>query len=82
MAKRFSVHFSGNVEHSNCQPKGISLPPNNEFYGNASTLKTAKGYISRIKKNYTSLCPHNFRIYDMWADVDDIYKDALIYQED
>lgn len=30
----------------------------------ASTLKTAKGYISRIKRLYPSQAPHNFRIFD------------------
>ncbi len=33
----------------------------------ASTLKTAKGYISRIKKRYPSQAPHNFRIFDTEA---------------
>ena len=82
MSKRFSVHYSGNRDHRHTQPKGISLPPNDEFYGNASTIKTAKSYISRIKKHYADQEPHNFRIYDMWSDVDDIYKDACVYQRD
>ena len=33
----------------------------------AATLRTAKGYISRIKKRYPSQNPHNFRIFDMEA---------------
>ena len=34
---------------------------------NASTMKTAKGYIARIKKLYPSQHPHNFRIFDYEA---------------
>ena len=34
---------------------------------NASSLKTAKGYINRIKKLYPSQHPHNFRIFDLEA---------------
>ena len=34
---------------------------------NASSMKTAKGYISRIKKYYPSQHPHNFRIFDREA---------------
>lgn len=36
-------------------------------YGDAGTMKTAKGYISRIKKNYPTQQPHNFRIFDRMA---------------
>jgi len=42
--------------------------PTHECWGTrASTLKTAKGYISRIKKRYPSQNPHNFRIFDIEA---------------
>ena len=36
----------------------------------ASTLKTAMGYISRIKKLYPSQNPHNFRVFDRQAPVE------------
>lgn len=36
-------------------------------YGEGSTMKTMKGYISRIKKQYPSQNPHNFRIFDREA---------------
>ena len=42
--------------------------PTHAYWGaEASTLKTAKGYISRIKKLYPSQNPHNFRIFDRQA---------------
>lgn len=39
-------------------------------YGRANSLKTAKSYISRIKKVYAEDNPRNIRIYDSWGDVD------------
>ena len=42
--------------------------PNHEcVQTGASTLRTAKSYISRIKKRYSSQNPHNFRIFDTEA---------------
>lgn len=44
---------------------------NNHSYGtHASTLRTAKGYIGKVRKLQASENPRNFRIYDCWADVD------------
>lgn len=40
------------------------------LYGNASTVKTAKGYISRCKREMKQYNPRNFRIYDSYGDVD------------
>ena len=51
------------------------------IYGNASSIKTAKGYIRRCKKenNYN---PRNFRIFDSWADVDpETDFVSCVYQE-
>ena len=42
---------------------------NEHTYGFASTLKTAKNYISRIRKQEAEYHPRNFRIYDSYADV-------------
>lgn len=42
----------------------------NHHYGYASTLKTAKQYISKVRKNEADRNPRNFRIYDHWADID------------
>ncbi len=36
-------------------------------YGFGSSMKTMRGYISRIKKKYPSQNPHNFRIFDYEA---------------
>lgn len=52
---------------------------NEHFYGNASTIKTAKGYISRIRKNYASENPRNFRIFDCWTAYEEPAK--IIYEE-
>lgn len=39
-------------------------------YAAASTVRTAKGYISHCRKKQAQYHPRNFRIYDHWADVD------------
>ena len=80
--KRFAVHYSGNRDHSHTMPKSSTLPMDDEFYGSASTLKTAKRYISEIRKLCADQKPHNFRIYDMRSDVCNIYRDACVYQRD
>lgn len=36
----------------------------------SNSLKTAKGYISRIKKEYAEDNPREFRVYDVDADID------------
>ena len=36
-------------------------------YGQGSTMKAVKGYISYAKKRYPSQRPHNFRIFDREA---------------
>lgn len=52
-------------------------------YGNASTIKTAKNYIRKIRTNMANDNPRNFRIFDSWADVEGstgfvpcVYKEA------
>ena len=52
-------------------------------YGNASTIKTAKQYIRKCRKNEAKYNPRNFRIYDSWADVDpETDHVPCVYQED
>lgn len=52
-------------------------------YGDASTLKTAKSYISRVKKRYPEENPRNFRIYDSWGDVsEDTGFVPCVYKEE
>ncbi|MEG0578375.1 MAG: hypothetical protein RR490_00420 [Niameybacter sp.] len=36
-------------------------------YGNASTVKTAKGYIAKAKRELVDENPRNFRVYDCWT---------------
>lgn len=54
------------------------------FYGaDASTIKTAKQYIRRVRKTEAQHNPRNFRIYDTYADIDPITDYAVcVYQED
>lgn len=50
---------------------------------NASTIKTAKSYISRIRKKYAEENPRNFRIYDSFADIDPLTGTVpVVYQKD
>ena len=49
----------------------------------ASSIKTAKMYINRCRKQKAQYNPRNFRIYDHWADVDPITNYVpCVYQED
>ena len=59
--KRYFVEFESDR---------IICRSNNHEYGRANSLKTAKGYISRIKKAFAEDNPRNIRIYDSWGDVD------------
>ena len=53
------------------------------IYGNASTIKTAKGYIGRCRKANAMHNPRNFRIYDSFGDVDpETDFVPCVYQED
>ena len=52
---------------------------NEHFYGNASSIKTAQAYISRIRKEYASENPKNFKIFDCWTDCGEPAK--LVYEE-
>lgn len=40
------------------------------FYGYASTIKRAKGYIREVKERYADQNPRNFRVYDGYGDID------------
>lgn len=53
------------------------------IYGNASTVKTAKGYISKCRKNNAEYNPRNFRIYDTWGEIDPATDHVpCVYRED
>ena len=52
-------------------------------YSQTNSLKTAKKWISEIKKIHAKDNPHNFRIYDHWADVDpETHYVPCVYQQD
>lgn len=60
-----------------------NIGAHNHIYGDASTIKTAKQYINRCKKNEAKYNPRNFRIYDTYADVDPVTNYVpCIYRED
>ena len=42
----------------------------NHTYGFASSIKTARQYISQCREKESRYNPRNFRIYDTYADVD------------
>lgn len=55
----------------------------NHYYPtHANSIKTAKGYIRKIRKECADENPRNFRIYDMWADVPQDEPALVVYQED
>lgn len=70
--KRFYLEFESNR---------IICGSNIHIYGYASTLKTARGYISRCRKIYANDNPRNFRIFDTQADVPEDEPVPCIYSE-
>lgn len=61
----------------------ICCGSHNHEWAMASSIKTAKQYISRCKKEMAQYNPRNFRIYDHWADVDpETNYVPCVYQED
>lgn len=59
--KRYSMRYESDE---------VYFGTNDHEWGMASTIKTAKQYISRCKKLKAQYNPRNFRIYDHYADVD------------
>lgn len=56
---------------------------NDHEWGRASTVKTARGYISKVRKTLHSENPRNFRIYDAFGEVEPTTNHApCVYQED
>lgn len=50
-------------------------------WGSASTLKTAKGYIAKCRKEDAELHPRNFKIFDITQD-DEFGHALCVYAED
>ena len=61
--KRYSMHYESDE---------IVCGSTDHHYGYANTIRTAKQYIARVRKNQADQNPRNFRIYDTWADADPI----------
>lgn len=51
------------------------------IWGFASTIKTAKGYIGRCKKQNAEYNPRNFRIYDTLGDAPEGQHVPCVYSE-
>lgn len=50
--------------------------------GNASTIKSAKAIISRVKKEQAEHNPRNFKVYDSYADIDEATNHVpAVYEE-
>ena len=50
--------------------------------GRGNSMKTMKGYIKRIRKEQAEYNPHDFRVYDVDADVPYDEPAPCIYRED
>lgn len=50
-------------------------------WGFASSVKTAKGYISRCRKECAEYNPRNFRVYDTWGNIEDCGHVPCVYSE-
>lgn len=78
--KRYSLEFESDKINNFSSREDFRY---SHFYGFASTIKTAKSYISRVKKTYAEDNPRNFRIYDHYADVDPVTDYVpVVYQQD
>ena len=56
---------------------------NEHTYGFASSLKTARAYISRCRREMSEYNPRNFRIYDAYGEVDqEIGHVPCVYQSE
>lgn len=52
-------------------------------YGRGNSIKTCKQYIKRVRQSEAEYHPHNFRIYDSFADIDpETDFVPVVYQED
>ena len=49
--------------------------------GAASTLKTAKSYIGKMRKMYAEYNPRNFKIYDTWGECEENEHVPCVYEE-
>ena len=59
--KRYSMQYESDLTSSNS---------NRHVYGFASSMKTAKGYIGKCRRERAEENPRRFMVFDHWADVD------------
>ena len=59
--KRYSMQYESDE---------VVCRSNDHLYGMASTIKTAKSYISRVRREKAQYNPRNFRIFDHFQEVD------------
>lgn len=72
MMKRYSVYYRSNRKRCNSYK---------HFGGNSSTIKTAKSYIGRIKKEEAEDNPRDFEIVDVYAGMDNDIVPPVVYRE-
>lgn len=65
--KRYCVEFESDKRNP-----FSNLGEHNHTYGYASSIKTAKRYIAKCRAEESPYNPRNFRIYDVFADVDPV----------
>lgn len=71
--KRYCMEYESNR---------IICQSNQHVFGFASSIKTAKGYISRCRREYAKDNPRNFRIYDTQAEVPENEHVPCVYSEE
>ena len=56
---------------------------NKHTWGRSGTLRTAKSYINRCRKEYAEFNPRNFKIYDVWGEIDpETHYVPCVYSEE
>lgn len=70
--KRYGLYYESDQKICNSH---------NHFGGYASTIKTAKSYISSIKKREAEYAPRAFKILDIYAGMDEDIDPPCVYSE-
>lgn len=80
--KRFSVTYESDKYNNMIYNRATGeYGSYDHSYGTyASSVKTCKGYIKSIRKDYASENPRNFRVFDSWQEDEDGYS-LCVYQE-
>lgn len=82
MSKRYFVEYkSAKFDKLHYDPDTGEYGSYWHFYGNASTLRTAKNYISKIRRERADENISEFRIYDSWGDCAPDEHVPCVYRE-